>query len=93
MKLSEYLILNNLSLGQLAKRCGTSASTILRMKESEVAPSKRVAEALWRATNGQVTPNDLFGLHYAEGHCICDTSSWSNAQKTDAGDELERSHI
>jgi hypothetical protein len=71
MKLSEYLYRNNLSLGELAKRCGTSASTILRMKEATVAPSKRVAEALWQATDGQVTPNDLFGLHYADGKCTC----------------------
>lgn len=71
MKLSEYLYRNNLSLGELANRCGTSASTILRMKEATVAPSKRVAEALWRATEGQVTPNDLFGLHYADGKCAC----------------------
>lgn len=73
MELSEYLDRNNLSLGQLTKQCGTSASTILRVKESEVAPSKRVAEALWRATGGQVTPNDLFGLHYSKGHCTCST--------------------
>lgn len=71
MELSEYLKQNKISLAQLAKRCGTSASTILRVKESEVAPSKRVAEALWRATGGQVTPNDLFGLHYSQGHCTC----------------------
>jgi transcriptional regulator with XRE-family HTH domain len=71
MKLSEYLNRNNLSLGQLAKRCGTSASTILRIKDGEVAPSKRVARALWDATKGQVTPNDLYGLHYAVGQCIC----------------------
>lgn len=93
MKLSEYLILNNLSLGQLAKRCGTSASTILRMKEAEVAPSKRVAEALWRATDGQVTPNDLFGLHYAEGHCMCHHPRQPDAPKIETPDELERSSI
>jgi transcriptional regulator with XRE-family HTH domain len=93
MKLSEYLILNNLSLGQLAKRCGTSASTILRMKEAEVAPSKRVAEALWRATDGQVTPNDLFGLHYAEGHCICCSPLQADGTKIGPRDELERNLI
>lgn len=65
MQLSEYLNRNNLSLGQLAKRCGTSASTILRIKDGEVAPSKRVARALWDATGGQVTPNDLYGLYCA----------------------------
>lgn len=71
MKLTDYLSQNNLSLGQLAKLCGTSPSTILRMKEAEVAPSKSVAHALWRVTGGRVTPNDLFGLHYAVGECVC----------------------
>lgn len=93
MDLSKYLTLNKLSLGQLAKRCGTSASTILRMKEAEVAPSKRVAEALWRATEGQVTPNDLFGLHYAEGHCICRSPSQPNGTKIEARDELKGNPI
>lgn len=65
MDLAEYLKRNKISLAQLAKRCGTSASTILRIKDRDVAPSKRVARALWEATKGQVTPNDLYGLHYS----------------------------
>ncbi len=65
MKLAQYLTENGLTLHEFAKACGTSASTILRIKDGEVAPSKRVARALWNATNGQVTPNDLYGLHYA----------------------------
>lgn len=73
MDLSEYLKHNNISLAQLAKRCAISASTILRVKEAEVAPSRRVAKALWVATEGQVTPNDLFGLHYPTGKCGCTT--------------------
>lgn len=65
MDLAEYLKSNKISLAQLAKQCGTSASTILRIKDRDVAPSKRVARALWEATKGQVTPNDLYGLHYS----------------------------
>ncbi len=71
MELSEYLDRNNISLSQLAKQCGTSASTILRVKDAKVAPSRRVAKAVWVATGGQVTPNDLFGLHYPPGKCGC----------------------
>lgn len=63
MTLSQYLEMNDLTLAQLAQACGTSASTILRIKEAEVAPSKRVMVAIWKATNGQVCPNDVFGLH------------------------------
>ena len=72
MKLTQYLAENGLTLNEFAKTCGTSASTILRIKDGEVAPSKRVARALWIATNGQVTPNDLYGLHYADRQCICE---------------------
>lgn len=65
MKLAQYLTENGLTLNEFAKTCGTSASTILRIKDGEVAPSKRVARALWNATGGQVTPNDLYGLYCA----------------------------
>lgn len=68
MKLAQYLTENGLTLNEFARTCGTSASTILRIKDGEVAPSKRVARALWEATNGQVTPNDLYGLHYSTLH-------------------------
>ena len=71
MTLTQYLQTNRLSLNDLAKQCGTSASTILRVKDGTVAPSKRVARALWDATGGQVSPNDLYGLHHADGHCTC----------------------
>ncbi len=71
MKLAQYLRQNGLTLNEFAKTCGTSASTILRIKDGEVAPSKRVARAVWNATGGQVTPNDLYGLHYALGQCTC----------------------
>ncbi|WP_179381687.1 helix-turn-helix domain-containing protein [Jannaschia marina] len=77
MKLGQYLEQNGLTLGQLAQQCGTSASTILRIKDAEVAPSKRVAWAIWEATGGQVTPNDIYSLHYAEGHCPCRAHSAS----------------
>ncbi|MFG5384141.1 helix-turn-helix domain-containing protein [Yoonia sp. R2-816] len=63
--LTQYLTENGLTLNEFAKTCGTSASTILRIKDGEVAPSKRVARALWIATKGQVTPNDIYGLHYS----------------------------
>ena len=71
MTLGQYLEQHGLTLSQLAQQCGTSASTILRIKEAEVAPSKRVAQAIWQATEGKVTPNDLYALHHAPGHCPC----------------------
>lgn len=71
MTLTQYLANNRLSLSDLAEQCGTSASTILRVKKGAVAPSQRVARALWDATGGQVSPNDLYGLHHAKGYCRC----------------------
>ena len=71
MTLTQYLAANQLTLNDLENQCGTSASTILRVKDGTVAPSKRVARALWDATDGQVSPNDLYGLHHAEGQCPC----------------------
>ena len=71
MNLAEYLKLNGLSLGKAAAYCGTSPTTILRIREKEVSPSKRVTRAIWEFTNGEVAPNDLHGLHYPEGKCPC----------------------
>ena len=71
MTLTQYLESNQLTLNDLAKQCGTSASTILRIKEGTVAPSKRVARALWDATGGLGTPNDLYGLHHTQERCNC----------------------
>jgi hypothetical protein len=71
MKLTQYLTENGLSLCAFANACGTSASTILRAKEGDVAPSKRVVRAIWDATGGRVTPNDLYGLHHADEECGC----------------------
>ena len=80
MTLSQYLEMNDLTLAQLAQACGTSASTILRIKEAEVAPSKRVMLAIWKATNGQVCPNDVFGLHPMVGGEAEDHSSRKNQE-------------
>ena len=85
MKLGQYLEQNGLTLSQLAQRCGTSASTILRVKDAKVAPSKRVARAIWEATGGQVTPNDLYALHHAEGHCPFERCPASANHKTEGG--------
>ena len=80
MTLSQYLEMHDLTLAQLAQACGTSASTILRIKEAEVAPSKRVMVAIWKATNGQVCPNDVFGLHPNEETGTQDRSSRKNQE-------------
>lgn len=89
MKLGQYLEEYGLTLGELARQCGTSASTILRVKDAEVAPSRRVARAIWEATGGQVTPNDLYSLYHAEGHCPCRSGSASQQQRNEGGPRHE----
>ena len=87
MTLGQYLEQNGLTLSQLAQQCGTSASTILRIKDAAVAPSKRVARAIWDATGGQVTPNDLFALHHARGTCPCGSLQNSQTRTAEVGNE------
>ena len=66
MKLSEYLQINGLSLAEFARLCRTSTSTIMRARDQEVVPSKRVLDAIWKASDGQVCPNDIIDIHPRE---------------------------
>jgi len=59
MKLSEFLDANGLSLREFARRCGTSASSILRARDGLAVPSRRILTAIYRETAGQVGPADL----------------------------------
>ena len=63
MVLSEFLRVRGLSLADFAARCDTSASTILRVRDGDVVPSRRVLDAIWRETDGYVTSNDLVGTY------------------------------
>jgi transcriptional regulator with XRE-family HTH domain len=59
MDLNQYLMLNGISVRAFARACGTSASSIVRIRRREVIPTLRVMEAIHTATNGLVTPTDL----------------------------------
>ena len=59
MKLAEFLAANNLSLREFARLCGTSASSILRARDGQAVPSRRILNAIHRETAGQVGPADL----------------------------------
>lgn len=72
MNLDDYLNKNSLSLAKFADHCGASASTILRVRDRAVAPSKRVMTAIWTQTGGLVCPNDIFGLHPIPHDCSGD---------------------
>ncbi len=62
MGLSDFLDRHNLSLRVFAKACGVSASSIHRVRNGQVIPNRRLLEAIYRETGGQVTPADLIGV-------------------------------
>lgn len=62
MKLEEWIIKNNLTQEQFALQSGISQSTISRLISNPGArnPTWKVIDAIRKATNGEVSPNDLF---------------------------------
>ena len=62
MRLGDFLDENGLTLRAFAKTCGVSASSIHRVRNGEVIPNRRLLDAIYQATNGQVTPADLIGV-------------------------------
>ena len=67
MKLSEYLCRNGLSAAEFATTVGTTAATLCRVLHGQVVPRRGLMVEIHRTTDGQVTPNDLLGLHGAGG--------------------------
>ena len=62
MTLKEYLDLNKVSLKAFGERCGVSAATILRARDGVVLPSRKTMEAIVQATDGQVTPGEVWRI-------------------------------
>jgi len=60
MTLSEYLQIDGNSASRLGQACGVAVSTITRAARGEIMPSRRLLEAIFHHTGGQVTPNDFF---------------------------------
>lgn len=57
--LSRSLEVQGISLRELARRCGTSASTMMRVRDRTVVPSRRVLDAIHRETAGAVSVAEL----------------------------------
>lgn len=62
MTLADYLKLEGNSASRLAEATGVAVSTITRAAKGEITPSRHLMAAIYRHTNGAVTPNDFFGL-------------------------------
>ncbi|WP_417832420.1 helix-turn-helix domain-containing protein [Terasakiella sp.] len=62
MKLEKYLEDNGLTMQAFANQVDVHVSTIHRLKYQKIMPSRRVAEAIYRETKGQVSITDLVEL-------------------------------
>lgn len=59
MQLSDWLSQNNVRPSEFAKRIGVSPQTITGWCDGSFWVSKERAQAIYDATEGQVTPTDL----------------------------------
>jgi transcriptional regulator with XRE-family HTH domain len=64
MKLKDYLSENNITLKEFALAIGVSSpTTVLRYANLEQYPrGHKIMQAIYTATNGQVTPADFYDL-------------------------------
>ena len=59
MKLKIYLVQNNITVTEFAERIGYSRSQISNIINGASNPSKRLAKAIEKATNGEVSADEL----------------------------------
>ncbi|WP_162232715.1 helix-turn-helix domain-containing protein [Sphingomonas sanxanigenens] len=62
MTLAEYLAQPGRTATELAQATGSAVSTITRAARGEIIPSRDLMIKLFEATDGAVTPNDIFGI-------------------------------
>lgn len=68
MNLHTYLNQNSLSLAKFAKRCGVSPTTILRVRDGEVIPSRRTLTSIVDASGGAITVQELISVSFTGIH-------------------------
>src|SRR5690606_2466552 len=59
MKLADWLESNNLTASAFAEQLGVSVSTVTRCMNGQRRPEWQTLDAIYKATGGQVTPNDF----------------------------------
>ena len=60
MKLGDYRLERKMSATALGRALGVSHSTILRLEQHQIAPSRQLVAKIQRLTHSRVTANDLF---------------------------------
>ena len=66
MTLAEYLKLNELTHDQFAEKSGVPRPTITRLVKPGSRPDWANMEAIRKATNGKVSPNDWTSMQEAD---------------------------
>ena len=61
-KLKKYLKEHGIKYTDFATHVGLDASVISRLNCGKYKPGPKVVRRIFEATNGKVTPNDLYGL-------------------------------
>lgn len=59
MKLDDYLRLKGLTGPKFAMQIGVDPATVYRIRSGKVLPRRQTIKAIWNATGGQVTVQDL----------------------------------
>ncbi len=59
MKLTDWLESQNLTASAFADQLGVSVSTVTRCMNGQRRPEWQTLDAIYKATGGQVTPNDF----------------------------------
>jgi DNA transposition AAA+ family ATPase len=67
MKVDEFIGKRKVNITQLAKQIGYDQAYLNKILNGYYKPSKKVADALTEASNGQITYDDLFEV-YKERH-------------------------
>jgi transcriptional regulator with XRE-family HTH domain len=62
MQLADYLSANSISPRDFAKSIGVSKETVRRYISGERRPDLENMQTIAKATNGEVTANDFFGI-------------------------------
>lgn len=62
MDLEKFLINNDISVATFAQNVGVTRPAIYNYIHGKKIPSRRVMQAIYKATKKAVTPNDFYGI-------------------------------
>ena len=72
MKLENYLIKFSVKKNQFAAQIGVRKSSVSMYCSGKRLPEKKVMTAIFKATGGQVTPNDFYDIGDSDANAAAD---------------------